>query len=74
MVAEKTQQAFEAIAEGLLGGTQAQTDTIEANQAEKEQDLQKANAIEPLSVAGQNITNKIDQNIQIDKDRDHGMA
>ena len=74
MVAEKTQQAFEAIAEGLLGGTQAQTDTIEASQAEKEQDLQKPNAIEPLSVAGQNITNKIDQNIQIDKDRDYGMA
>ncbi len=74
MVTQKTQQAFEAIAEGLLGGTQAQTDTLEASQAEKEQDLQKANAIEPLSAAGQNITNKIDQNMQFDKDRDYGMA
>lgn len=76
MVAEKTQQAFEAIADGLLGGTQAQTDALEASNAEKEKDLQneeKANAIDHLSKAGQNITDEKPQNIQIDKDRGHGM-
>ena len=74
MVAEKTQKTFEAIAEGLLGGTQAQTDALEAINAEKELEMQETNVIEPLSKAGQNITSEKPQNIQIDKDRNYGMS
>ena len=42
------------------------TDTLTENE-------EKANAIDHLSKAGQNITDEKPQNIQIDKDRGHGM-
>ena len=66
MVAEKTQQAFEAIAAGLLGDTQHQTDTRNMNDEE-------VNVAERIAQVSQNITDQKEQNVQIDKDHGRGI-
>ncbi len=71
MVAEETKKAFEEIAEGLLGGTQAQVDA--KNAAEETKKEEAINVSNMLAQNGQNITEGTSEITPFEKDHGNGM-
>lgn len=77
MVAEETQKTFGAIAEGLLGGTQAQVDAQNAAEETKKEEVSQnkedINVSNMLAQNGQNITEQTPEITPLEKDRGNGM-